>query len=69
MREELYKIAKEVSHDVASPVSALNIAQHALEDKKEFPEMGKKMSNLAIRSIEDMADKLLSKYRKVKDIE
>jgi hypothetical protein len=38
MREELYKISKEVSHDIASPVSTLNIVQHVLEDKKEFPD-------------------------------
>jgi PAS domain S-box-containing protein len=33
MREELYKIAKEVSHDIASPVTSLKIIEEIYEGK------------------------------------
>ncbi|MDR2251476.1 MAG: GHKL domain-containing protein [Endomicrobium sp.] len=61
MREELYKIAKEVSHDIASPVTSLKIIEEIYEGK--LSEEDKRMLKTAIRSIEDMAGKMLSKYR------
>ncbi|MDR2399972.1 MAG: PAS domain-containing protein, partial [Endomicrobium sp.] len=67
IQKELYKIAKEVAHDIASPISSLRMVQYISEGK--LSEKETRMMNLAIRSIEDMCDKLISKYRRVKDIE
>jgi len=61
MREELYKIAKEVSHDIASPVMSLKIIEEMYKGK--LKDEDERMLNTAIRSIEDMAWKMLSKYR------
>ena len=63
MREELYKIAKEVSHDIASPVTSLKIIEEMYKGK--LKEQDERMLKTAIRSIEDMAGKMLSKYRNV----
>jgi signal transduction histidine kinase len=65
IKEELYKIATEVAHDIASPVSALRMVQYMSEGK--LLEKETKMLNLAIGSIEDMADKLMSRYKVVKN--
>jgi signal transduction histidine kinase len=61
MREELYKIAREVSHDIASPLSSLKAVEYIYKEKLEEADL--KMLTLAIRSIEKMAGKMLSKYR------
>jgi signal transduction histidine kinase len=67
MREELYRIAKEVSHDIASPVSSLKIIEE-LYDRK-LSDKDKKMLKSTITSIENMAGKMLSKYRLNEQIE
>jgi signal transduction histidine kinase len=67
MREELYKIAKEVSHDIASPVMSLKIIEEMYKGK--LKEQDERMLKTAIRSIEDMAGKMLSKYRINKNVE
>lgn len=61
MQEEVYKIAREVAHDMASPVSSLKIIEHLYEEK--FSEKDKKIFNSAITSIEKMAEKMLVKYK------
>ncbi|MDR1942929.1 MAG: hypothetical protein LBQ04_02265 [Endomicrobium sp.] len=61
MREELYKVAKEVSHDIASPVTSLKIIEEVY--KWNLTEQDERMLNTAIRSIEGMAGKKLDKYR------
>ena len=67
MREELYKVAKEVSHDIASPVMSLKIIEEMYNGK--LKEQDERMLKTAIRSIENMAGKMLSKYRINKNIE
>ncbi|MDR1523610.1 MAG: PAS domain-containing protein [Endomicrobium sp.] len=64
-KEGLYKIAREVSHDIASPVSALKAIEYIYKDKLEAPDL--KMLSSAIKSIEDMAGKMLTKYRAVNE--
>ncbi|MDR1244987.1 MAG: HAMP domain-containing histidine kinase, partial [Endomicrobium sp.] len=61
MREELYKVAKEVSHDIASPVTSLKIIEEVYKGK--LTGQDERMLNMAIRSIEGMAGKMLEKYR------
>jgi signal transduction histidine kinase len=61
MREELYKIAKEVSHDIDSPLMSLKIVEEVYKGK--LTEQDERMLNTTIRSIEGMAGKMLSKYR------
>jgi signal transduction histidine kinase len=67
IREELYKIAKEVSHDIASPVMSLKIIEEMYKGK--LKEQDERMLKTAIRSIEDMVGKMLSKYRINKNVE
>ncbi|MDR2251705.1 MAG: HAMP domain-containing histidine kinase [Endomicrobium sp.] len=61
MREELYNIAKEVSHDIASPLMSLKIIEEVYKGK--LKEQDERILNTTIRSIEDMAGKMLEKYR------
>ncbi|MDR2644522.1 MAG: hypothetical protein LBB44_00840, partial [Endomicrobium sp.] len=61
MREGLYKVAKEVSHDIASPVTSLKIIEEMYKGK--LKEQDERMLKMAIRSIEGMAGKMLEKYR------
>ncbi|MDR2398926.1 MAG: PAS domain-containing protein, partial [Endomicrobium sp.] len=64
---ELYTIAKEVSHDIASPVSSLKIIEELYDGK--LSQKDKRMLKAAITSIENMARKMLSKYRLIEQIE
>jgi PAS domain S-box-containing protein len=67
IEEELYTIAKEVAHDMASPVSSLKAVEYVYKDKLEVNDV--KMLTLAISSIEDMSKKLMGKYRIAKNFE
>jgi two-component sensor histidine kinase len=65
MREELYKIAREVAHDICSPLSALEMVKYMSLDKLE--EQEKKMFELSVRRIKDIASKLIERYRGKED--
>jgi signal transduction histidine kinase len=65
MREELYKIAREVAHDICSPLSALEMVKYMSLDK--LKEQEKKMFELSIRRIKDITNKLIEKYRGKED--
>jgi signal transduction histidine kinase len=67
IEKELYTLAKEVVHDVASPVSSLKAIEYIYKEKLKEPDV--KILNLAITSIENMSKKLLEKYRIAKNLE
>ncbi|MDR2617027.1 MAG: HAMP domain-containing histidine kinase [Endomicrobium sp.] len=58
---ELYEIAKGVAHDICSPLSALEMVKYMSLDKLSPEE--RKMFELSLRSIKDIAERLVSKYR------
>jgi hypothetical protein len=63
MREKLYEIAKEVAHDICSPLSALEIVKYMSSDK--LSEKEREMFESSIRRIKDIADRLIERYRKI----
>ncbi|MDR2436486.1 MAG: GHKL domain-containing protein [Endomicrobium sp.] len=67
IEEELYTVAREVAHDIASPLSSLKAIEYIYKEKLGEPDM--KMLQLAISSIENMSKKLLEKYRAAKNLE
>ncbi|MDR2399020.1 MAG: hypothetical protein LBD61_01020, partial [Endomicrobium sp.] len=60
-REELYTIAKEVAHDICSPLSALEVVKYMLVDK--VSEKERKMLELSTRRLKEIMDKLIVQYR------
>ncbi|MDR3306484.1 MAG: hypothetical protein LBS61_02250, partial [Endomicrobium sp.] len=64
MQEELYNIAKYVLHDIAQPVTVL---KGYLDLNKSLSGEEKRIFDEVARSIENIADRLLSKYRGGKD--
>jgi two-component system sporulation sensor kinase B len=64
-KEELYKVAKYVAHDLAQPVTVL---KGFLDLNKSLSGEEKRIFKEVARSIENIADRLLIKYRGVKDI-
>jgi signal transduction histidine kinase len=67
IQKELYTVAREVAHDIVSPVSSLKAIEYIY--KKKLGEKDIKMLQLAISSIENMSKKLLEKYRTAKNLE
>jgi signal transduction histidine kinase len=67
IEEELYTIAKEIAHDIASPLSSLKAVEYVYKDKLQETDV--KMLSLAIASIEKMSNKLLNKYKVAKNLE
>ncbi|MDR1433767.1 PAS domain-containing protein, partial [Candidatus Endomicrobiellum devescovinae] len=65
IQEELYNTARWVSHDIAQPV---NVLKGYLDLNKSLKEEEKKIFGEVARSIENITDRLLIKYRGVKDI-
>ncbi|MDR2427957.1 MAG: GHKL domain-containing protein [Endomicrobium sp.] len=65
MKEELYNVARYVAHDLAQPV---NVLKGYLDLNKSLKEKEKKIFGEVARSIENITDRLLIKYRGVKDI-
>jgi signal transduction histidine kinase len=61
MQRGLYKIAKEVAHDICSPLSALEIVRNLSLDK--LPEKEREIFELSTRRIKDITNKLIEKYR------
>jgi PAS domain S-box-containing protein len=61
VEKELYEIAKGVAHDICSPISALDMVKYVCNDKLSQKES--KMFELAIRSIKNISDRLIKKYR------
>jgi signal transduction histidine kinase len=64
MQEELYEIAKGVAHDICSPLSALEIVKYMSLDK--LGEVERKMFELAIKSVRDISNSLIKRYRNEK---
>ncbi|MDR2395489.1 MAG: PAS domain-containing protein [Endomicrobium sp.] len=60
LQEELYNIAKQVSHDIFSPISSLKMVQFMSADK--LSEKEKNILDLSIKSIETMSKSLMDKY-------
>jgi PAS domain S-box-containing protein len=60
LQEELYNIAKQVSHDIFSPISSLKMVQFMSADK--LSEKEKNILDLSIKSIETMSRSLMDKY-------
>jgi PAS domain S-box-containing protein len=60
VQEELYNIAKQVAHDIFSPLSSLKIVQFMSADK--LSEQEKKILDISIKSIETMSRSLMDKY-------
>lgn len=54
--ETLIKISRQVSHDIRSPLAALNVA---LEDISSLPEKNRLILKMAIQRIQDIANNLL----------
>jgi len=61
MEKELYKLAREVAHDICSPLSALEMVKYMSLDK--LGEQERKMFELSIRRIKDITNKLIERYK------
>ncbi|MDR1474845.1 MAG: PAS domain-containing protein [Endomicrobium sp.] len=66
-QKELYSLAQQVAHDIASPVTSLKMVEYLSAEKLLDKE--KEMLELAIESIEEMSNKLIEKYKVSKDEE
>ncbi|MDR2616718.1 MAG: HAMP domain-containing histidine kinase, partial [Endomicrobium sp.] len=66
MQKELFDIAKQVAHDINSPISSLKMIQYISRDK--LSEQEEKMLDLTITSINNMAKKLIEKCRSTKEV-
>jgi PAS domain S-box-containing protein len=64
LQEELYNIARQVAHDIFSPISSLKMIQFMSADK--LSEKEKNILDLSIKSIETMSKSLLDKYAYIK---
>lgn len=64
LQEELYNIAKQVTHDIFSPISSLKVVQFMSADKLSKEE--KNILDLSIKSIETMSKSLMDKYACIK---
>ena len=64
LQKELYEIAKGVAHDICSPLSALEMVKYVCKDK--LPEEERKMFELSLKSIKEIAGSLLKKYKSLK---
>jgi signal transduction histidine kinase len=67
MQKEIYTIAKEVAHDINSPLTSMKMVEYMSRDRLADKE--KKMLELSITSIEAMARKLTEKYKVAKEAE
>ncbi|MDR2427556.1 MAG: PAS domain-containing protein [Endomicrobium sp.] len=66
MQEELYRIARDVAHDIVSPLTALGAFQYLVTNKLTDKE--NEILDSLKRSINDIADKMMEKYKEIKDI-
>ncbi|MDR3306723.1 MAG: PAS domain-containing protein, partial [Endomicrobium sp.] len=66
IREELYNVAKYVSHGYSA---ARNCIERDLDLNKSLSREEKRIFNEVARNIENIADRLLTKYRGEKDVE
>ena len=61
MREELYEVAREVAHDICSPLSALETVRYMSLDK--LGDQERKIFELSTRRIKGVTKKLIERYR------
>ncbi|MDR1942718.1 MAG: PAS domain-containing protein, partial [Endomicrobium sp.] len=61
MEKELYKLTREVAHDICSPLSELEMVKYMSLDK--LAEQERKMFELSIRRIKDITNKLIERYK------
>ena len=67
LQEELYRIARDVSHDIMSPVTALGAFQYLVTNK--LTEKENEILDSLKRSINDIVGKIMEKYKEIKDID
>ena len=67
LQEELYRIARDVSHDIVSPLTALGAFQYLVTNKLTDKE--NEILDSLKRSITDIAGKMMEKYKEIKDID
>jgi light-regulated signal transduction histidine kinase (bacteriophytochrome) len=60
-QKDLFNLALQVAHDIASPITSLNIVKYLSAEK--LTDREKEMLELSITSIEEMANKLIEKYK------
>ena len=66
MQKDLFDIAKQVAHDINSPITSLKMIQYISSSK--LSEQEKKMLDLTIKSINDMAKNLIEKCKSIKEV-
>jgi PAS domain S-box-containing protein len=66
-QRDLYKLAQQVAHDIVSSITSLNMIKYLSAEKLSDRE--KEMLELSIVSIEEMSNKLIEKYKVLKDEE
>ncbi|MDR1434593.1 PAS domain-containing protein [Candidatus Endomicrobiellum devescovinae] len=66
LQEELYRIARDVAHDIVSPLTALGAFQYLVS--KKLTEKENEILDSLKRSIKDIAGKMMEKYKEIKDI-
>jgi PAS domain S-box-containing protein len=67
LQEELYRVARDVAHDIVSPLTALGAFQYLVINKLTDKE--KEILNSLKRSINDIASKMMQKYKEIKEID
>jgi PAS domain S-box-containing protein len=65
LEKELSKIAKEVAHDIHSPLAALGAFQYIVQSKLTDKENG--ILDSLKRSIHDIASRMMEKYKEIKE--
>jgi len=66
LQEDLYRIARDVAHDIVSPLTALGAFQYLVTNKLTDKE--NEILDSLKRSINDIAGKMMEKYKEIKDI-
>ena len=67
LQEELYRIARDVAHDIVSPLTALGAFQYLVTNKLTDKE--NEILDSLKRSITDIAGKMMEKYKEIKDMD
>jgi PAS domain S-box-containing protein len=67
LQEEVYRLARDVAHDIQSPLAALEAFQYIVTSK--LTEEENRILDSLKRSISGMTNKLMKKYEEIKEIE
>jgi signal transduction histidine kinase len=67
LQEELYRVARDIAHDIMSPLTALGTFQYLVTNKLTDKE--NEILDSLKRNINSIASKMMEKYKEIKEID